>query len=82
MMIPQVARRLITTYGKDAKLLFDPYCGTGTSLVEANIHGICAIGTDLKLMARLIVTAKTTKLNFKKLTDLVDELQNLRVNGK
>ena len=27
MMIPQIANRLITKYGKDAKTLFDPYCG-------------------------------------------------------
>lgn len=35
MMIPQVAARLIEKYGRNANLLFDPYCGTGTSLVEA-----------------------------------------------
>jgi DNA modification methylase len=35
MMIPQVAGRLINLYGSSARLLFDPYCGTGTSLVEA-----------------------------------------------
>lgn len=63
MMIPQVANRLITKYGKDAKTLFDPYCGTGTSLVEANLSGINAIGTDLNPMARLIAEAKTTKID-------------------
>ncbi len=60
MMIPQVAERLIATYGKGANLLFDPYCGTGTSLVEANIKGINAIGTDLNPLARLIARAKTS----------------------
>jgi len=60
MMIPQIARRLINTYGQDAKTLFDPYCGTGTSLVEANLKGINAIGTDLNPMARLIAETKTT----------------------
>ena len=34
MMIPQVARRIIDNLGKKSKILFDPYCGTGTSLVE------------------------------------------------
>ncbi len=63
MMIPQVARRIIENYGKRAKLLFDPYCGTGTSLVEANLAGINAIGTDLNPLARLIATAKTTKID-------------------
>lgn len=30
MMIPQIARELISQYGKKASVLFDPYCGTGT----------------------------------------------------
>lgn len=63
MMIPQVARRIIENFGKKSKLLFDPYCGTGTSLVEANLKGIDAIGTDINPLARLIATAKTTKID-------------------
>ena len=63
MMIPQVARRIIENYGNKANVLFDPYCGTGTSLVEANLKGISAIGTDLNPLATLISTAKTTKLD-------------------
>jgi len=65
MMIPQVAGRLIDKYGKKAELLFDPYCGTGTSLVEANLRNINAIGTDLNPLARLIEIAKTTPISFK-----------------
>lgn len=62
MMIPQVAGRLIETYGENTKLLFDPYCGTGTSLVEANLRGIEAVGTDLNPLARLIAKTKTTPI--------------------
>ncbi|MEM9687311.1 MAG: DNA methyltransferase, partial [Bacteroidota bacterium] len=46
MMIPQIAEKLLSKYGNNSKRLFDPYCGTGTSLVEANIKDINAIGTD------------------------------------
>ena len=63
MMIPQVAERILAKYGVDAYLLFDPYCGTGTSLVEANLKGINAIGTDLNPLARLIAKSKTAKVN-------------------
>lgn len=63
MMIPQVANRLIGKYGGNAKLLFDPYCGTGTSLVEANLKNIKAIGTDLNPLARLIAKGKTTLID-------------------
>jgi len=67
MMIPQVAARLIEKYGKNANLLFDPYCGTGTSLVEANLRNINAVGTDLNPLARLIAKAKTTTINIQTL---------------
>jgi len=63
MMIPQIAERILTKYGADSQLLFDPYCGTGTSLVEANLKGINAIGTDLNPLARLIAKTKTAKIN-------------------
>lgn len=62
MMIPQIARLLIKEYapvGK-LKLLFDPYMGSGTSLVEASIQGIDSLGTDLNPLARLIAEVKTT----------------------
>lgn len=41
-------------------MLFDPYCGTGTSVVEANLRGINTISTDINPLARLITKAKST----------------------
>ena len=73
MMIPQVAGRILDEFGKGAELLFDPYCGTGTSLVEANIRGINAIGTDINPLARLIATAKTTPIPLNVLDRYIDE---------
>ena len=58
-MIPQVAGKLLDSFGVSATHLFDPYSGSGTSLVEANIRGINASGTDLNPLARLIARAKT-----------------------
>jgi site-specific DNA-methyltransferase (cytosine-N4-specific) len=67
MMIPQIARKLIVDNKPDAKNLFDPYCGTGTSLVESGILGIDCVGTDLNPMARLISKVKTNKLDIEEL---------------
>jgi DNA modification methylase len=58
-MIPQVAAKLFYMYGNAAELIFDPYCGTGTSLVEGLIKGINGIGTDLNPLACLIARTKT-----------------------
>ncbi len=76
MMIPQVARRIIHTYGSKAKNLFDPYCGTGTSLVEANLEGKNAIGTDINPLARLIATAKTTQADIQVLDLFLHDFMN------
>ena len=71
MMIPQIARELMKRFGKKGGLLFDPYCGTGTSLVEARIAGMDAIGTDINPTARMIASAKTYDYNIDKLQSCV-----------
>jgi len=77
IMIPQVAGSLIDKYGKQGKLLFDPYCGSGTSLVEASLRGIDSIGMDLNPLARLISKVKTTVLDLKKLDKYIKGFVNL-----
>lgn len=77
MMIPKVAGRIIDEFGKGAKLLFDPYCGTGTSLVEANLRGIDAIGTDINPLARLIAKVKTTIIQIDLIDKYIEKLNNL-----
>jgi len=59
-MIPQIARRLLEMFGRKGGLLFDPYCGTGTSLVEGRLWGMNVVGTDLNPLARLIASAKAS----------------------
>ena len=76
MMIPQVARRIIKNYGNKARILFDPYCGTGTSLVEANLVGMNAIGTDINPLARLIAITKTTKTDIQVLDLFLHDFMN------
>jgi site-specific DNA-methyltransferase (cytosine-N4-specific) len=67
MLVPQIAAELISEFGKKTSLLFDPFCGTGTTLVEANLKGINAIGTDLNPLARLISKTKTTNIEIQSL---------------
>ena len=77
MMIPQVARALIEEYKPEdgVELLFDPYMGSGTSLVEASIKGINAIGTDLNPLARLMSHVKTTHYDLSCIRDTFSMMQ-------
>ena len=78
MMIPQIARALIEEFSPKDKceLLFDPYCGSGTSLVEASLKGINSIGTDLNPLARLIAKVKTTKYDIENIKRLFHDIQS------
>jgi site-specific DNA-methyltransferase (cytosine-N4-specific) len=81
MMIPQIARELITRFGKEGGVLFDPYCGTGTSLVEARIAGMDAFGTDINPTARMIAKSKTMDYNLIELKKSVDSfLEDIEKN--
>lgn len=78
MMIPQVARRLIHLYGKNAKILLDPFMGSGTSLVEASLTPNIkeAYGFDLNPLAVLIAKVKTTPLDINILKNELDKIIN------
>lgn len=67
MMVPQVARELIKLYGKNAKSIFDPFMGSGATLVEAfltdNIQTL--YGFEINPLAILIAKVKTQEINLK-----------------
>ena len=76
MMIPQIAKRLIEKYGKGGYLL-DPYCGTGTSLVEAQVAGMKSYGIDINPLARLISKVKTTPIESKLLIENLEKIEHI-----
>ena len=76
MMIPQIARKLIKQYGKESGWLLDPYCGTGTSLVEASLFGMHSVGCDINPLVRLIATAKLTPIPLQTLDRNLNRLNN------
>jgi site-specific DNA-methyltransferase (cytosine-N4-specific) len=58
--IPQIPRQLIQILAPPVgSVVFDPFCGSGTTLVEAKSAGYASIGVDLNPIATLIARAKT-----------------------
>ncbi len=59
---PATAKILVEFIGEGAartQPIVDPFCGSGTVLVEARANGLRAIGSDLNPLAVLIARAKT-----------------------
>ncbi len=61
--IPQIPRTLIKAlHPRDGTGVMDPFAGSGTTLVEAALAGIPAVGVDLSPLACLISKVKVTAL--------------------
>ncbi|MDP9034843.1 MAG: site-specific DNA-methyltransferase [Myxococcota bacterium] len=59
-MHPFTAARLVAAASQAGQTLLDPFCGSGTVLVEAMIAGRQATGTDLNPLAIRLARLKTT----------------------
>ena len=57
--IPQIPRKAIETWSKKGELIYDPFVGAGTTLLEASLMGRPSIGTDNNSVAILVSKAKT-----------------------
>ncbi len=72
--IPQIAGRAIELLTAPGELILDPYCGSGTALLEAAIRGRRSAGVDINPLAVLISRVKTTHVGRCQLTRLRDRL--------
>jgi len=57
--IPQLVEIFLRKF--EPKLVYDPFCGSGTTLVEANSLGIDSIGADISAFNVLLSRVKTYK---------------------
>ncbi len=61
--IPEIPKQLISKlYQKNGTSVFDPFCGSGTTLLTSQQLGISAVGVDLNPIACLISEVKTSPL--------------------
>lgn len=70
--IPQIPRKIIETWTTKGELVYDPFVGCGTTLIEASLLGRPSIGTDNNSVAVLISNAKTANYT----TDHIDNLRD------
>jgi SAM-dependent methyltransferase len=57
--VPQLADVFLRRYAKPGQLVWDPFAGSGTTLVEANAFGVRAAGCDVSAFNCLLTRVKT-----------------------
>lgn len=75
--IPQLVEIFLRKY--KPTLVYDPFCGSGTTLVEANALGINSIGTDISAFNVLLSRVKTAEYKISLLEkEIYEILRRLR----
>ena len=74
MLHPLLVDHLIDRYAREGDVIFDPFCGSGVTLLQAKIKGYESIGFDINPVALLIARAKTQTYQQDK---LLAEIQDL-----
>ncbi|MDG6920426.1 MAG: hypothetical protein JRN59_02755 [Nitrososphaerota archaeon] len=77
--IPQIPRWAILKYcgTKRTNWVLDPFCGSGTTLVEARLQGVNSYGIDIDPMARLLSSVKSTPLGRDELRETRNQIFSL-----
>ncbi|MGN6201279.1 MAG: DNA methyltransferase [Solirubrobacterales bacterium] len=79
---PPVVRQLIQDYTEEGETILDPFCGSGTLLVEASVLGRNSIGIDVDPLSVFVTNVKVHALRQSSieettegLAEILDELQ-------
>ena len=70
--VPQLVEIFLRKF--NPQVVCDPFCGSGTTLVEANSQSIDSIGCDVSEFNCLITRVKTARYNVRKLDKEIKEI--------
>ena len=77
--IPQLVEIFLRKYFRPGETVLDPFCGSGTMLVQANELGINSVGYDIFAFNVLLMRAKTTNYDLPKVRlEVLDILEKVR----
>jgi hypothetical protein len=74
---PEFVRTVIQEFTQEGELVFDPFMGGGTTLVEAMAMGRDAVGTDISSLATFIAQVKTTVFSRNELASVARWIDSL-----
>ena len=75
MLHPLLVNFLVDSYAKKDDVIFDPFCGSGVTLVQSGVKGHESVGFDINPLALLIARTKTETYRKKPLLKEFEDLK-------
>jgi DNA modification methylase len=72
---PSLARYFIIGYSEPGELIFDPFCGKGTAVLQAVLDGRRVVGSDVAPEAVIVSQAKVTPITLAEIESYLDRFQ-------
>jgi len=72
--VPQLVDYFLERDLKDSSFILDPFVGSGTTLVQCNIHKIPSIGIDISPFNTMLANVKIKKYNISRLTQEIEDI--------
>jgi len=72
--IPQLVEIFLRKYFSRKQRVYDPFCGSGTTLVQANELHIPSVGCDISAFNVLLSKVKTDRYDLRRVTDEVGDI--------
>jgi site-specific DNA-methyltransferase (cytosine-N4-specific) len=82
MLHPLLVNFLIKKYAKENDIIFDPFCGSGVTLLQSALNNHSSIGFDINPLSLLIAKVKSDKYDIKKLKEEFDDFKKSILKNK
>ena len=80
-LIPHIPRYFIENYTSEGNTILDPFCGSGTALLEGKLLRRNTIGIDINPLAVLLSEVKTKTLDIENLSSAINLVKRNLKNG-
>jgi DNA modification methylase len=76
---PQLPGYFIKRYAEPGQLVYDPFMGRGTTLIEAKLLGHNVIGNDVNPLSTILTAPRLCEQNLEKITQRIEQIDLQRV---
>ena len=71
---PQLPAYFIERYAEPGQLIYDPFMGRGTTLIEAKLLGHNVIGNDINPISTILTAPRLCEQNLEKITQRIEQI--------